>query len=52
VPYPVERKAEDLDLVARADAAYEGADDRLAGFWLYDWQGGEFKLSRPPTEIS
>ena len=52
VPYPAEREAKDLELVARADAAYEGAADRLAGFWLYDWKGDAFKLARSATEIS
>jgi hypothetical protein len=49
---PADRDAKDWDLVARVDAAYEGARDKVAGFWLYDWRDGAFQLARPATEIS
>jgi hypothetical protein len=49
---PSEREVKDWDLVARLDAAYEGAADRFPRFWLYDWDGEAFKLTRRPTEIS
>jgi len=51
VPYPADREGKDLDLVKRADEAFEGGTDRLSGFWLYDWQRGAFKLARAAVEI-
>ena len=50
VPYPSDRDEADRELVARVDAGYEGAADRVPGFWLYDWRGGAFQLARPATE--
>lgn len=46
VPYPEDRTAEDHNMAKRADEGYEGAWDALRKFWLYDWQGGAFKLCR------
>lgn len=49
---PADRSAGDHDMVARVDAAYKGAGDKVPTFWLYDWRGDAFELARPPTETA
>lgn len=51
VAYPPQRDEADRDLVSRIDAAYLGAEDKVPGFWLYDWRRGAFKLARAATEV-
>ena len=52
VAYPSDRDAEDRHLIDRVDAGYEGSEDKVPRFWLYDWRGSAFKLARTATEIS
>jgi hypothetical protein len=52
VAYPADRTAEDRSLVARVDAGYAGAKDKMPDFWLYDWRRDAFKLVRAATEVA
>lgn len=49
---PEERTDYNRAFVTRLDDGYEGAEDMVPRFWLYDWRGDAFKLVRAATEIA